>query len=201
MNALLPIAAELTGSADRTMGRVTRYLSVQGYQRFWIEEAAVKRLWRDSVAQVDASDSVSHDFSSAMRVFAGKLGESAPFDALVVASLVYRKATLARGVVKWDGVTRGLPKLEADEARVPDSYQGTISAVSLHVMVFDASGELVFENYGGLDLAHAFSVKPGAEGELNARLRETFLDRQRLLNEGVELAFEPYLPRSPSSDW
>ena len=183
------------------LGRVTRYLSVQGYERRLIEESAVRGLWLDSVARVEASDSVSHDFRGAMRVFTKKLGESNLFDALVVASLVYRRAMLVRRFAKWDGAARRLPKLENEEARVPESYRATISALSLHVMVFDPGGELVFENYGGLDLAHSFSVKPGGEGELDVKLRETILGKERFLSEGVELAFEPYLPRPRSVRW
>jgi hypothetical protein len=183
------------------LGRVTRYLSVQGYERRLIEESAAQRLWLDSVAWVEASDSISHDFRGAVRVFAERLGESTPFDALVVASLVYRQATLVRRLAKWDGVIRPLPKLQDEAPRVPDSYRGMVSAVSLHVMVFDAGGGLVFENYGGLDLAHSFSVQRGEKGGLDAKLRETVLGSERFLNEGVELAFEPYLPRPRSDRW
>jgi hypothetical protein len=106
-----------------------------------------------------------------------------------------------RGVVKWDGATRRLPRLEDDERRVPDSYGAMVSAVSLHLMVFDAGGELVFEGYGGLDLAHTFSLKPGDAGALMARLRDDFLGRQRILNQGVERAFAPYLDPPRDGDW
>ena len=201
LNALGPIAPELIGSGDRVLGRILRYLSVQGHVRFVIEESTTQRLWLESVAQVEDSDSVSHDFRSAIRVFTDKLGESTAFDALVVTSLVYRQATLIRGLAKWDGAVRRLPKLEDEATRVPDSYRGTISALSLHVMVLDPSGALVFESYGGLELAHSFSLKPGKGGGLGAKLRGTVLGEQRLLDEGVELAFEPYLPRPRSERW
>lgn len=201
VNILGGIAPELTGSTDRMLGRILRYLSVRGHERFLLDETDTQRLWHDSVARVEASESLAHDFRGAIRVFSNELAKSTPFDALVVASLVYRQATLVRGLVKWDGAIRRLPRPEDEAPRVPDSYQGTISALSLHVMVFDPGGTLIFENYGGLDLAHSLSVKPGKEGGLNAKLRETVLGEERLLNEGVELAFEPYVARPRSDRW
>ena len=42
---------------------------------------------------------------------------------------------------------------------------------------------------------------PGERGGLRADLRDDVLGEHRSLHEGVELAFEPYLPRPPSSDW
>jgi hypothetical protein len=201
LNTLVPIARELTGSTDRVFGRMSRYLSASGHERYWIEERDARRLWLESMAIVEASDSMAHDFESAIRIFAGKLGASTSFDALVVASLVYRSARLIRGMVKWDGTSRRIPKIENEALRVPESYRTTVSALSLHVMVFDADGDLVFENYGGLDLAHSFSTRPGHAGVLDIELRETILLRERYINEGVELAFEPYVPRPPSERW
>jgi hypothetical protein len=201
MNAVVPIPPELAESTSRVMGQVTHYLAVQGYDRYWIEESTAQRLWLESVARVDASDSMPHDFDSAIRVFAVTLGESEPFDSLVVASLVYREAILKRGVAKWDGVAQRISKPDDDSKRVPDSYEAGISGVSLHVMIFDPRGELVFENYGGLDLAHSFSLAPGDGGRVRASLRESFLGREHLVKEGVENAFDPYLRRPEPGTW
>ncbi len=136
-----------------------------------------------------------------MRVFTRGLFESTVFDALVVPSLVYREAKLNKRRIKWDGVTRRLGKQEGESRRVPESFRGVISAVSLHVMVFSAGGELIFENYGGVNLAHELMLVPGELGGLRADLRDDVLGEHRYLREGVELAFEPYLPRPSSSDW
>ena len=136
-----------------------------------------------------------------MRVFTRGLLGSTAFDALVVPSLVYREARLNRRRIKWDGVVRRLGKQEDESRRVPESFKGVISAVSLHVMVFGAGGELIFENYGGVNLAHELSLAPSGQGELRADLRDDVLGEHRVLRDGVELAFEPYLPRPSSSDW
>ena len=201
ISALVPISPALTGATDRVLGQITRYLHVQGRERWAIEPSRTRQLWRESTAEVDAAGTLPHDFVAAIKVFARKLGESTDFDALVVASLVYREARLSRRQVKWDGVIRRISDRGDESHRVPESFTGTVSAVSLHVMVFDVGGELIFENYGGLDLSHSLSVEPSEEGGLVAELRDGVLEEHSILREGVELAFEPYLQRPRSADW
>ncbi len=199
-NALLPVSPDLSGALGRVFGRITRYLSVQGRERRAVEPSHTRELWLASVAEVDESDALAHDFSQAIVVFTRKLSESTAFDALVVPSLVYREARLQNLRVKWDGAVRRIRSGEDEARMVPESFTATVPAVSLHLMIFDASGELIFENYGGIDLAHAFSLEPKT-GELVALLRDAVLAESRWLNEGVELAFEPYLPRAALADW
>ena len=200
-NALVRLPDELSGARNRVLGAITRYLGVHGRERRVIELSQARQLWRASIAEVKASDSFPRDFRAAMRVFTRRLLESTAFDALVVPSLVYREAKLSRRRIKWDGVVRRLGKQEDESLRVPESFRGVISAVSLHVMVFGAEGELIFENYGGVDLAHELTLVPGEQGGLRADLRDDVLGEHRHLHEGVELAFEPYLPTPPSTDW
>lgn len=200
-NALVPLPAELSGARERVLGAITRYLGVQRRERRLVELPQTRQLWRASIAEVNASDSLPHDFQAAMRVFTRGLLESTAFDALVVPSLVYREAKLSRRSIKWDGVIRRLGKQEDESRRVPESFRGVVSAVSLHVMVFSAGGELIFENYGGVDLAHELTPVRDELGGLRADLRDDVLEEHRFIREGVELAFEPYLPRPSSTDW
>jgi hypothetical protein len=201
INALVPIAPELSGATDRVLGPITRYLDVQGRERWAVEPSETRQLWLESTAEVVELGEQPKEFASAIRVFARKLGEARTFDALVVASIVYREARLRRRLVKWDGVVRRIGDAGEESNRVPESYEGSVSGVSLHVMVFDVGGELIFENYGGLDLAHELSVEPGEEGALGVKVRDRVLGDYRVLREGVELAFEPYFPRPRSADW
>ena len=199
LNALAPVPPELSSATGPLLGRITRYLSVQGRERKVIEPFRTRQVWLASIAEVDRSDSLSHDFEAAMQVFARRLGEFTTFDALVVPSLVYRQAWLQNLRAKWDGAVRRIDDAEDESRRVPETFKATVPAVSLHLMIFDTRGELIFENYGGVALAHVLSLEPG-KGELRAELREAVLEERRLLSEGVELAFEPYLPR-PSTGW
>ena len=199
-NALLPVSADLSGALGRVFGRITRYLSVQGRERRAVEPSHTRELWLASVAEVNESNALPHDFSQAIVVFTRRLSESTAFDALVVPSLVYREARLQNLRVKWDGAVRRIDDAEDESRSVPPTFEGSVPAVSLHLMVFDARGERVFENYGGVDLAHVLSFQPGKD-ELIAKLADPVLDEHRFLSEGVALAFEPYLPRTPASDW
>lgn len=208
-NSLVPLPSELSGATDRVLGQITRYLAAQGRERHVIEAPEARSLWLASTAEADQSDTVSHDFYGAMKIFARKLGEMAAFDALVVPSLVYRDGRLANRVVKWDGVVRRLPRVgqgedlgrRAGPKPIPPSLEVSVPVVSLHVMVFDANGELDFENYGGVDLAHSFSLDPEDGAQLQAELRDPVLAKRSFLREGVEIAFDPYLPRDRVGKW
>jgi len=199
-NSLVPCPPELSSATDRLLGQITRYLAARGRKRDVIDPLEARRLWLASRAEADGSDTVSHDFQGAMKIFARKLGGPEAFDALVVPSLVYRKARLRNRVVKWDGVVRR-PTVGEDSEPIPPSLEVSVPVVSLHVMVFDAGGELSFQNYGGVDLAHSFRLEPGDEGGLLVELRHPVLDERRFLREGVEVAFDPYLPRDGVGEW
>jgi hypothetical protein len=124
-NTLVPAAPELSGAANRALGQITRYLAAQGKERSVIEPMEAQRLWLASIAEADESDTVSHDFHGAMKIFARKLGGLAAFDALVIPSLVYREGRLRNLVVKWDGVVRRLPTVEEDPNPIPQSFERT----------------------------------------------------------------------------
>ncbi len=200
-NSLVPVPPELSGATDRLLGQITRYLAAQGREPGVIDPLEAQRLWLASIAEADESDTVSHDFHGAMKIFARKLGGPAAFDAIVVPSLVYREGRLRNRVVKWDGVVRRLPTVGEDSNPIPQSFEANVPVVSLHVMVFGASGESTFENYGGVDLVHSFRLEPGDEGRLRVELRDPVLGGRRFLREGVEVAFDPYLPRDRVGEW
>jgi len=200
-NLLVPAPPELSEARDRVLGLTTRYLGAQGRELRVIDPLEAQRLWSASIAEASASDTVSHDFHGAMVTFARKLGGPAAFDALVVPSLIYREGRLRNRVVKWDGVVRRLPTEGEDENPVPESFEAMVPVVSLHGGVSGAGGELLFENYGGVDLAHSFSFEPGDEGGLRIERRDPVLGERRSLREGVEVAFDPYLPRDGVDDW
>lgn len=206
-SSLVALPPELSGHEDLLLGQITRYLAARDRQRVVIEPLEAQRLWLASIAEAEVSEAVSHDFRGAMKIFVRKLGGLAAFDALVVSSLVYREGRLRNRVVKWDGVARRLSAL-GEEATlggkakaIPESLDAMVPAVSLHVMVFGASGESLFENYGGVDLVHLFALEPGDEGELRMELRDPVLGERRYLREAIEVAFDPYVPRGGAGQW
>jgi len=200
-NALVPASPELAGAADAVLGHITHYLSAQGRKRSVIDPLTTRRLWQASISEASESATVSHDFHGAIEILARKLGGPTAFDALVVSSLVYRKALLKNRRIKWDGAVRGIRDGEDEATPIPESFEASVPAVSLHVMVFGATGDLIFENYGGVDLAHALTMAPGDEGGLRAEILDPALGDHRHLREAVELAFDPYLPKERAVDW
>ena len=99
-------------------------------------------------------------------------------------------------------MVRRLPPVREDAEPIPYSFEAKVPVVSLHVRVFGADGELTFENYGGVDLAHTFLFQRADDGGgLRVELRDPVLGERPFLREGVEVAFDPYLPRGQIGDW
>jgi hypothetical protein len=81
-----------------------------------------------------------------------------------------------------------------------------MSAVSLHLLVYDGTGARVFDSFGGLDLVHEVDVGIPGRSDPNSRPQfqswEMRLKRKRLndtaaIREGVAMAFPPYLTPPP----
>jgi len=65
------------------------------------------------------------------------------------------------------------------------------------VIIFDRAGERVFESYGGLDLVHEADLVGAGEltkGHYAMRLKHDPLNDAAAVREGIELAFDPYVP-------
>ncbi len=150
--------------------------------------------------EVKESEALKNDFETAMHVYVAHLGENHSFDAVIIPSIVYRTTKTRDRTVKWDGVFRKMKVInlskEAKKKGLARSLTVAISGVSLHVMVFGLDGALIFQNYGGLDLAHDVDMA-GAEFTMNPRLslKVDFLKKSDHLSEGIGVAFDPYLPR------
>jgi hypothetical protein len=149
---------------------------------------------------VKKSEVLRDNFEAAMRAYVTYLAGTRSFDAVIAPSIVYRNTNTKERRVKWDGVFRKYKIINlSDEAKnkgLGRSLSLNISGVSLHVMVFDPKGDLIFQKYGGLDLAHNVDMA-NAEFTMNPRLslKEELLKESDHLNEGIGEAFDPYIPR------
>jgi hypothetical protein len=64
--------------------------------------------------------------------------------------------------------------------------------------VFSAQGERVFEGMGGLDFIHDIDLAPARQSyHYDLRRKVRLLGDPKLVREGVEIAFGPYLPPPP----
>jgi hypothetical protein len=200
INLMIKTPPEFSPVLDDMFGAIAGYIRDHGdtLETFSREEATA--LWAQSIREVKKSEEREGNFESAIRVFVSRLAEARTFDAAISPSIIYRTTKARDRTVKWDGVFRKVKVINAsDEARkkgLTRALNVEISGVSLHVMVFSPDGELIFQKYGGLDLAHDIDMT-GAEFTMSPRisLKEDLLKESDHLGEGIGVTFDPYIPR------
>ncbi len=137
-------------------------------------------------------------WEAALGELARRLAATRELDAVVLPSLIIRAARYHGTRVLWDGVSRGqgIDFSEGPEGFRPEKMTGNVEALSLWLRVFSASGEKIFENFGGLEpltrpkvVGRRFYVEP----------RGDLLMDSAVLRDGIGVAFAPYLPE-PATD-
>jgi hypothetical protein len=200
VNLTIKTPPEFSPVLNDMFGAIAGYIRDRGdtLETFSRKEATAR--WAASIIEVKESEALEDNFETAMRVYVAHLAETRSFDALIAPSIVYRTTKTRDRKVKWDGVFRKMKVVNlSDEAKnkgLARALTVEIAGVSLHVMVFDSDGDLIFQRYGGLDLAHdvdmtgaEFTMSPGLS------LKEGLLKESDHLSEGIGVAFDPYLPR------
>jgi hypothetical protein len=200
LNVTIKVPSELEPRLDDVFGAVIGYIRGGGNKvETFSRQDAVSR-WALSIVEVKRSEALEDNFDSAMRVFVRDLAKGRSFDAVVVPSIVYRATKVRERTAKWDGVFRKFDVINVSDVAkkqgLAKSLSVDVSGVSLHVMVFSPDGKLVFQSYGGLDLAHDVDMK-NAEFTNSPRLvlKLDLLGESDHLEEGIAVAFDPYLPR------
>jgi hypothetical protein len=205
VNLTIKTPPEFSPVMDDMFGYIAGYIRDRGdtLETFSRQEAIAG--WAASIMEVKKSEALDKDFETAMRVFVARLAEERSFDAVISPSIVYRITKTRDRKVKWDGVFRKMKVINlSDEAKnqgLARSLNVEIRGVSLHVMVFDPSGELIFQKYGGLDLAHDVDMKSAEfTRSPKLKLKEDLLKESDHLSEGIGVAFDPYHPRPQLGD-
>jgi hypothetical protein len=199
LNVAVPVPEGLEGTTDDVFSAVASHLRVLGNSIETISPEAAREQWHSSIAEVSASDTLKHDFETAVQVFVEHARESKKFDALIMPALVLRDTASRQRMIKWDGVIRKYEIVnlseEAKKKKISGELSPEFSGVSLHVSVFGVNGEAIFQGYGGLDLVHDLDMY-GAERTMRAKLtlRSEPLTNTKNLREGIAHAFAPYLP-------
>jgi len=200
VNLTIKTPPEFEPVLDDMFGAIAGYIRDHGdtLETFSRKDATAQ--WAESILEVKRSKELPDRFETAMRVYVERLAQTQSFDAVIVPSLVYRTTKTRDRVVKWDGVFRKAKVINlSDEAKkkgLARQLTLSIDGISLHVMVFDREGDLIFRQYGGLDLAHDVDMT-NAEFTMSPRplLKERLLKDTDHLNEGIAVAFDPYLPK------
>ncbi len=197
---IIKMPPEFSPVLDDMFGAIAGYIrNHRGtLETFSRKEASAQ--WAASIVEVEESEALDDNFETAMGVYVAHLAETRSFDAVISPSLVYRNTKTRDRTVKWDGVFRKMKIVNlSDEAKTKGLARSLVidfAGVSLHVMVFGPDGDLIFQGYGGLDLAHNVDMA-GVEFTMNPRLllKEDLLKESDHLSEGIGVAFDRYLPR------
>ena len=171
-------------------GKRVRTLAREDADAAWLESAQALR------AEVGSSEM---GFDGAAAILARRLHALQPFDALVLPWIALRPAKVRGRTVTWDGVERTLRVVnpQGRSLKILRDFQANAAAPSLQLAVFSPDGRRIFDGVGGLDLLHAL-VLEGEPTRIDAELlprAQIFADRTAI-QEGVETAFDPFLPRS-----
>jgi hypothetical protein len=200
VNVTIRAAPEFESRVDDVFGAIVGYVRDGGntVETFSKQEATTR--WAASIIEVKQSEALEDNFDSAMRVFVRQLAETHSFDAVIAPSLVFRSTKIRDRTAKWDGAFRKFKVInQSDTAKtkgLAQSLNVDISGVSLHVMIFGRNGDLIFQKYGGLDLAHDVDMS-NAEFTMSSTLalKQDLLRDSEHLDEGIGIAFDPYLPK------
>ena len=199
VNLTINAQPEFIPVLDDMFGAIAGYIRDHGetLETFSRKEATAQ--WAASIVKVKELKALDDNFETAMRVYVTHLAETRSFDAVIAPSLVYRTTKSRDRTVKWDGVFRKMKVVNlSDQAKTKGLARAlviNISGVSLHVMVFGPDGDLIFQRYGGLDLAHNVDMT-SAEFTMNPGLllKEDLLKESDHISEGIGVAFNRYLP-------
>jgi hypothetical protein len=200
INLTIKTPPEFDSVLDDMFGAIAGYIRGRGDTLETLSRRDAIAGWAASIVEVKESDTLEDNFGSAMRVYVTHLAETHSFDGMIAPSIIYRTTKVRDRTAKWDGVFRKMKLINVSDVAkkkgLARSVSVEISGVSLHVMVFEPDGELVFQKYGGLDLAHDINMD-GAEFTMNPRLtlKENLLKDRERVDEGMRKAFDPYLPR------
>ncbi len=200
VNLTIKTPSEFDPLLDDMFGAIAGYIRDRGHTLETFSRKKATAGWAASILRVQESETLDDNFKTAMRVYVRRLAETRSFDAVISPSLAYRNAKSRDRKVKWDGVIRKVKIINlSDEAKnkgLARSLAVEIAGVSLHVMAFDPGGELIFQKYGGLDLAHDVDME-GVEFTMIPRLalKEALLKDGEHIEQGIGVAFDPFIPR------
>jgi len=200
VNLTVKTPPELNPVLDDLFGSIAGYIRGRGDTLETVSRKEATARWAESIVEVRESEALEDNFGTAMQVYIAHLAETRSFDAAISPSIAYRTTKARDKVVKWDGVFRKMKVVNlSEEAKNKGLARGltmNIAGVSLHVMVFSPKGNLIFQKFGGLDLVHDVDMT-GTEFTMNPglSLKEGVLKENDHIDEGIGVAFDPYLPR------
>ena len=156
LNLASAIPSEVEPYSAVIWQEIERYLRAHDKQLKTVAPEVARKLWIKSVQKVRVGErGASAGFEDAARALAVELRKHAEFGAMVAPSVFIREAPISERSARWDGVEREL-ELEQRGSGVPSvadmPFEGVAPAASLHIAIFDPTGDEIHEGKGGLEL-------------------------------------------------
>jgi hypothetical protein len=171
-----------------------------------VDEADAWQVWSGASATLESKLKQPPRLEAVASAFARVLADEARFDVLVIPSLIYRDAKVEGRFAEWDGVRRRIrfqvrspvrggvaPSPDPNWQQVAPEWQGKITGLSLHVLLYTPGGRPVFQGFGGLDLVHDAVQEREESADPFLRLQPDLLKDAEHVREGVALALDPYV--------
>lgn len=199
LNLAAEIPSEIEPFSAVVWQEIERYLRAHDKQLKTVSPEVARKLWVKSVQKVRVERGARAGFEDAARELAVELRKHAEFGAMVAPSVFIREAPISERSARWDGVEREL-ELEKRGSQDPSltemPFEGVAPAASLHVAIFDPTGDEIHEGKGGLELL----VRVRVAGEDAAGLpifeftpRSPLFENREHVREGITVAFAPLL--------
>lgn len=123
------------------------------------------------------------------------LREQTDADAIVFADVFEHKVQHSASMqhyARWYGVTRK-PAFKGRNDGIPVGFEWTkeIAAASVLITIYDVNLNRIFSSRGGIDTLYAVSLKSANPTYVR---RKKLLDNNDHIEEGIELAFHPFIP-------
>ncbi len=123
------------------------------------------------------------------------LKETTDIDAVVFTDVVERTAAHDVGMdqlAQWDGVSRKPKFVSAGATGLPEGFNWSqnVNVASLVITIYSTSLEGLFTSRGGLDVLEAIDTK---SGDTKYVRRKHVLDADDNIEEGIEIAFHPFI--------
>jgi hypothetical protein len=203
-NTVVALPAELQSGTAMVREQIDAYLRFHERESQTLDLFTCQKFWSEAMAVAKEKGSLEQT----PVFFARKLDEIYDFDALVMPSLIVHEERTANGYARWDGVSRRISVVkgaserkrkrdqQAEQAAIAGAA-GNLLVTSLHVLVFTAAGERVFEGRGGIEFVHELDLSNFRRTRTpEFRIRENLPGGLDAVREGIAIAFDPLLPEA-----
>lgn len=176
---------------------VKQHLELAGYNV--IDNQELQAAWREATRKYGHPyDKQSSQLNSMAlkRVLSSTfaaLREQGNVDAIIFTDLIEQTVAFSHGsnrMAKWDGVSRKLRIKGIASIAENFDWAQTVPAVSLRTVIYSIDGTALFKSAGGLEVSRQLDSRKSSGRFVR---REKLFTRKANIEEGVNLAFYPFI--------